>query len=191
MSREGNLHQAIVSLDQPADSLDRSGLLLAQAQQPNAQPPAAQPPAAQPAVQAPAAVGSFNIHNGSLLEVIDLLAQDLHINYVLDSSVKNGSVTINTYGPVRPTYLRPLLETILRMNNLAMVQVDNIYRIIPAPNISHQPIDPISQTEPSKFLGMKLAPMPSTLCVPGAPPPSTEPWVSTATVQIRGSFCLR
>jgi anti-sigma factor RsiW len=29
-SREANLHQAIVSLDQPADSLDRSGLLLAQ-----------------------------------------------------------------------------------------------------------------------------------------------------------------
>jgi anti-sigma factor RsiW len=30
LSRERNLHQAIVSLDQPADSLDRSGLLLAQ-----------------------------------------------------------------------------------------------------------------------------------------------------------------
>jgi anti-sigma factor RsiW len=30
LSREGNLNQAIASLDQPADSLDRSGLLLAQ-----------------------------------------------------------------------------------------------------------------------------------------------------------------
>jgi len=30
VSREGRLHQAIASLDQPADSLDRSGLLLAQ-----------------------------------------------------------------------------------------------------------------------------------------------------------------
>ena len=30
LSREGNLHLAIASLDQPADSLDRSGLLLAQ-----------------------------------------------------------------------------------------------------------------------------------------------------------------
>jgi len=126
-----------------------SGLLLAQAQQPPAQPPAQQPP--QPAAPAPSTVGAFNITNGSLLQVIDMLAQDLHINYVLDSSVKNGSVTINTYGPVRPTDLRPLLENILRMNNLAMVQVGNIFRIVPAPNISHQPVDPVSQTDPSKI----------------------------------------
>ena len=130
-----------------------SGLLLAQAQQPPAQPPAQQqtPQQTQPAAPAPATVGAFNITNGSLLQVIDMLAQDLHINYVLDSSVKNGSVTINTYGPVRPTDLRPLLENILRMNNLAMVQVGNIFRIVPAPNISHQPVDPISQTDPSKI----------------------------------------
>ena len=126
-----------------------SGLLLAQAQQPPAQTPA--PQQTQPAAPAPASVGAFNITNGSLLQVIDMLAQDLHINYVLDSSVKNGSVTINTYGPVRPTDLRPLLENILRMNNLAMVQVGNIFRIVPAPNISHQPVDPISQTDPSKI----------------------------------------
>jgi len=126
-----------------------SGLLLAQAQQPPAQTPAQ--PQTQPAAPAPATVGAFNITNGSLLQVIDMLAQDLHINYVLDSSVKNGSVTINTYGPVRPTDLRPLLENILRMNNLAMVQVGNIFRIVPAPNISHQPVDPISQTDPSKI----------------------------------------
>src|SRR5579885_2587404 len=72
-----------------------SGLLLAPAQQSLAQqPPAQQPPAqtpaqpqTQPAAPAPATVGAFNITNGSLLQVIDMLAQDLHINYVLDSSV--------------------------------------------------------------------------------------------------------
>src|SRR5213078_2164487 len=39
-----------------------------------------------------------------------------------------------------------------------------------------------SHTDLSKLPGMKLAPMPSTLCLPGGPPPSTEPSVSTATV---------
>ena len=34
LSREGHLHQAIASFDQPADSLDRSGLLLAAVPQP-------------------------------------------------------------------------------------------------------------------------------------------------------------
>ncbi len=100
----------------------------AQAQQPPAQ---TQP--AQPAAPAPTVPGGLNLNNASLIEVINLLAQDLHINYILDASVKGGTVTINTYGAVRDLdLLGPLLETILRMNGLAMVQVGNIYRIIPA-----------------------------------------------------------
>src|ERR1700733_11427926 len=110
-----------------------------------------QPPQAAPAAPAPTVPGGLNLNNASLIEVINLLAQDLHINYILDSSVKGGTVTINTYGPVRDLDLRPLLETILRMNGLAMVQVGNIYRIIPAANISRQPVSPISQTDASKI----------------------------------------
>ena len=134
---------------------------LAQSQQPPApqaqpgQPPAAQPPAAQTqpaqAQPAPTVPGGLNLNNASLIEVINLLAQDLHINYILDSSVKGGTVTINTYGPVRDLDLRPLLETILRMNGLAMVQVGNIYRIIPAASIARQPVSPITQTDASKI----------------------------------------
>ena len=101
--------------------------------------------------------GALNLNNASLLEVINLLAQDLHINYILDASIKGGSVTINTYGAVRDVDLRPLLETILRMNNLAMVQVGNIYRIIPAANIARQPVSPITQTDPSKISGRRTA----------------------------------
>lgn len=122
--------------------------LCAQAQQP------APAPQTQPAQQpAPAATvpGGLNLNNASLTEVINLLAQDLHINYILDSSIKSGTVTINTYGQVRDLDLRPLLETILRMNGLAMVQVGNIYRIVPAANIARQPVSPISQTDPSKI----------------------------------------
>jgi general secretion pathway protein D len=117
----------------------------ARAQQP---PPA---PQTQPATPAPTVPGGLNLNNASLIEVINLLAQDLHINYVLDSSIKGGTVTINTYGAVRDLDLRPLLETILRMNGLAMVQVGNIYRIIPAANISRQPVSPITETDGSKL----------------------------------------
>src|ERR1700761_6597092 len=110
------------------------------AQQPPAAPAPAPAPQTQPAqpppAPAPTVPGGLNLNNASLTAVIDLLAQDLHINYVLDSSIKGGTVTINTYGAVRDLDLRPLLETILRMNGLAMVQVGNIYRIIPAANIA-------------------------------------------------------
>src|ERR1022692_2617487 len=113
------------------------------------QPPA--PVQTQPAAPAPTVPGGLNLNNASLIEVINLFAQDLHINYILDSSIKGGTVTINTYGAVRDLDLRPLLETILRMNGLAMVQVGNIFRIIPAANISRQPVSPISETDGAKL----------------------------------------
>ena len=115
----------------------------------HAQAPAAP---AQPAVAAQGVpVGGLNLNNASLMEVINLLAGELKLNYVVDASVKGGSVTINTFGPVRDIDLRPLLETILRMNNLAMVEVGNIFRIVPAANVARQPIEPVSQADASKF----------------------------------------
>lgn len=121
--------------------------LSAQAQQAQ-QPPPAQ---TQPAAPAPTVPGGLNLNNASLFEVVNLLAQDLHINYIIDPAVKNGTVTINTYGQVRDVDLRPLLETILRMNGLAMVQVGNIYRIVPAATVARQPVSPISETDPTKI----------------------------------------
>ena len=109
---------------------------------------AQQPPPATPPVTVP---GAFNFSNASLLEVINILAGELHINYIIDPTVKGGTVTMNTYGAVRDVDIRPLLETILRMNNLSMVQVGNIYRIIPAANVARQPVSPIGQTDGSKL----------------------------------------
>jgi general secretion pathway protein D len=104
-----------------------------------------------PPPAAPPVVGSVNFSNQPLLEVINLLAQDLHINYILDASVKGGTVTLNTYGAGQGVQLLPLLETILRMNNLAMVQAGDIYRIVPIANIGRQPLNPVSQNDPSKI----------------------------------------
>ena len=110
----------------------------------------AQTPQTAPAA-ASAPVGGLNLTNASLLDVINILARELKINYVLDASVKGGSVTINTFGVVNAMDLRPLLETILRMNNLAMVQAGNIYRIVPAANVSRQPISPVAESDPTKI----------------------------------------
>ena len=119
----------------------------APAQTPPPQPAPAQPAPAQPE-PAPRAVVNFN--NQPLLDVINALARDLHINYILDATVKAGTVTMNTYGAGQGVELRPLFETILRMNNLAMVQAGDIYRIVPIQNIGHQPISPVTQNDPSK-----------------------------------------
>jgi general secretion pathway protein D len=124
------------------------------AQVPAAQVPAAQVPAAQvPATQAPQpaspAIGGLNLPDAPLLQVIDILARELKINYILDAKVKGGSVTINTYGEIRAADVRPILETILRMNGLAMVQVGNFFRIVQAADAPRLPISP--QVNMNKF----------------------------------------
>jgi general secretion pathway protein D len=98
-----------------------------------------QPPAPNPQnAQAP----PFFLTNASLLEVIDILCKTLKISYILDAKVKGGSVTINTYGDMKVSDLRPILETILRMNGYAMVQVGNLYRIVPVADSTRLPIHP-------------------------------------------------
>ncbi|MCX6618961.1 MAG: hypothetical protein NTZ98_23050, partial [Acidobacteria bacterium] len=114
-----------------------------------AKPEAAKPPVS-PATVTQTASGDFilNLQNASLVDVIDILARRLRINYILDAGVR-GSVTINTYGEIKQIEVRPLLETILRINNAAMVQVGELYRIVPVSQVSRLPMSP--QIDPKSF----------------------------------------
>src|SRR5690242_7035536 len=119
---------------------------LAAAQAPAQQPPAQQQaPQAQTAPQQPAAqpaivpVGSLNLQDASLTEVIDQLARQLKINVQVDPRVK-GSVTLNTYGETRNLDARNLLDMILRINGFGMVQEGEVYRIVPMADVMRQPI---------------------------------------------------
>ena len=83
------------------------------AQGPPAQTPAT-PAQAAPAQTAPARTATdreFVMDDVSLTEMIDILAKRMKINYILDKRV-NGSVTIHTYGEVKPVDYMPLLMTI-------------------------------------------------------------------------------
>jgi general secretion pathway protein D len=134
--------------------------------QPQQQPqqPAQQEPAQQPAQQpanapgTPAAPGNppagrltenggFLLPNVSLTEMIDILAKRMKINYILDKGVV-GSVTIYTYGEVKAVDLMPLLETILRVNNATIVQVGDLYRIVPINRVSQLPLPPMTDVDP-------------------------------------------
>jgi len=122
-------------------------------------PPAPAPPAQpQPAAATPATpsttpqtgprkssatdTGGFMLENVSLAELIDIVARRLKINYLLDPRFKGGSVTIHTYGEVKPTDLMPLLETILRVNGAALVKVGDLYRVMPVGNVAQAPLPP-------------------------------------------------
>lgn len=114
----------------------------------------AQPPASANAQPAPSATttttttaptgggtGGMQLENASLTAVIDILARQLKINYILDPRVKGG-IVLNTYGETKQISNRELLEMILRINGFAMVQVGDIYRIVPMAEAARLPIKP-------------------------------------------------
>jgi len=133
-------------------------------QPPGAPPPTAPPPTAPgqvtaaqtapaqslPAAASPAPVTGFDymIPNASLTEFIDIMARRLKINYILDPAVGKGSVTLYTYGEVKPVDLMTLLQTVLRVNGATMVQVGDLYRIVPINKISSLPMTPMMDADP-------------------------------------------
>ena len=116
---------------------------------PEAQAPKPEAPKTAPAVSQTAS-GDFilNLQNASLVDVIEILARRLKINYILDPAVR-GAVTINTFGEIKQVEVRPLLETILRINGAAMVQVGELYRIVPVTAAPRLPMSP--QVDPKAF----------------------------------------
>src|SRR5579872_871252 len=120
---------------------------------PNAPPPGTEPQNPQPTPQPPprsgppTVYGGLTLNNASLSEVIDMLARQLHINYILDKNVQGG-VILNTYGETKNIDTRSLLEAILRINGFGMVQQGELFRIVPLNEISHQPLHPESITNP-------------------------------------------
>ena len=107
--------------------------------------PAAAPtqPQTLPPSDAPklADTGSFMLPNATLTEIVDILARRLKINFILDPAVK-GSVSVFTYGEVKPVDYMPLLETLLRVNGATIVKVGDWYRIVPIAKVSNLPLSP-------------------------------------------------
>ena len=103
----------------------------------DAQATGAQQPASQPAGDP--AVG-FNCVQCSLSEFVRSLAGELELNYVLDPGVQ-GTVNIHTYGRMRRSDLRSLLETVLEINGAAMVRQGAVYRILPSQNARQLPLE--------------------------------------------------
>jgi len=105
-----------------------------------AQAPQVQAAPAQ-AAPAPVPIGNLQLQNASLVEVINQLARQLKINYILDPAVR-GAVVLNTYGSTANLDARSLLDLILRINGAAMIQEGEIYRIVPLKDAPKMPLRP-------------------------------------------------
>jgi general secretion pathway protein D len=121
---------------------------------PPAQPTPAPPPSAAPPSQqapaAPATIGGFRLSQVDLQQFINIIGNELKLNYVVDPRVK-GIVTINTAGELRRDDLLPLLEAVLKSNGAAIVKTGNFYQIIPSPGAKQLPIPVRTQAQGGDF----------------------------------------
>lgn len=83
---------------------------------------------------------SLNFDDAEIFEVINALSDFLGINYVIDPTVK-GKVNIHTSTEIDKGRLLPILETIFDMNNIALVQLGDIYKIMPVKEASKEILD--------------------------------------------------
>jgi type II secretory pathway component GspD/PulD (secretin) len=73
---------------------------------------------------------SLNFNRADLVEIIHIIAQQLHLTYTIDPEVK-GTVTINSAEPLRSEDLLPIFHQLLRMNGAVAVRTGNLYHIMP------------------------------------------------------------
>jgi general secretion pathway protein D len=104
-------------------------------------------PVASPAAGASSAIGrgaiSLNFDDADIYSVIQtVFSEILKLSYIIDPRVK-GRVTFRSIAPVPRDNVLPLMEVILRLNGVAVIEDNGLYRIIPISDLAREPA-PIS-----------------------------------------------
>ncbi|MGE3622850.1 MAG: type II secretion system secretin GspD [Bdellovibrionales bacterium] len=66
-----------------------------------------------------------------------VLGETLGLNYTVDPSAQ-GTITLETAQPIRRELVFPTMESTLRLNGLAIVNTDGLYRVLPAAGASRE-----------------------------------------------------
>ncbi|MGF1641925.1 MAG: type II secretion system secretin GspD [Rhodospirillales bacterium] len=75
---------------------------------------------------------TLNFADADLREVVRaILGDTLGANFVVDPTVQ-GAVTLQTSRPIGRAALLPTLEHVLGLNGAALVQIDGLYKVVPA-----------------------------------------------------------
>lgn len=97
---------------------------------------------AAPSVDTAAGDVTLNFDGTDIREVVKVVLGDLlNVNYVLHPAVQ-GVTSLQTGRPLRRDDLIPTLETLLRMNNAAIVYRDGTYEVVPLSNAVQGKVSP-------------------------------------------------
>ncbi|MEY6432699.1 type II secretion system secretin GspD [Thioalkalicoccus limnaeus] len=85
---------------------------------------------------------TLNFDGTDIREVVKVILGDLlQVNYVLHPAVQ-GTVALQTGRPLRREHLLPTLETLLRMNNAALLHTNGGYEVVPLTNALQGQVTP-------------------------------------------------
>ena len=85
---------------------------------------------------------TLNFDGTDIREVVKVILGDLlGVNYVLDPGVQ-GTASLQTGRPLRREHLLPTLETLLRMNNAALISRAGSYQVVPLTNAVQGKVSP-------------------------------------------------
>jgi general secretion pathway protein D len=74
---------------------------------------------------------TLNVVDADLREVVRLVLEDtLGVNYIIDPAV-GGTITVQTSQPVRAEDVPAMLDAILRVNGATLIQVDDLFKVVP------------------------------------------------------------
>jgi len=84
----------------------------------------------------------LNFENAELREVVEvILGSTMGVNYIFDPRVE-GVVSLKTTGPLPLETVLEILETMLRMNNAALIAEPGLYRVVPLDDVVRQNLLP-------------------------------------------------
>jgi general secretion pathway protein D len=133
-------------------------------------PPSAAPGSTATGSGAPARVASavdgavatgngveFNFDNADISAVAKTLLGDvLQANYIVDPRVQ-GNVTLASVGPIPRKNVLPVFESVLRMQNAAIVRDGNLVKIVPLPEASGSGNINVNSAQPG--YGVSIVPL--------------------------------
>lgn len=97
---------------------------------------------------------SFYFDDADVFEVINaVFGEILKVNYIIDPRI-SGRVNFRTTTPIPNEDILPVMEIILRLDGVGVVEEGGLYRFVPLPEISKEPI-PIKFGNNPDEVGMK------------------------------------
>lgn len=98
-------------------------------------------------------VTEFSYEEAPVFTLIELLAKNMGLNYIIDPSIKDQSVTMNLVATDNPMKSSDLLDLILKLHDLTMVKRDPFVYIVPISSAEVNPgLEILYGTKPNRNL---------------------------------------